>query len=155
MLADPPGPRAYFRDCEVCKTRFASSASHARFCSDACRQVSHAERKRRGPAQIPATCDICGNAFTAGKRNQKRCSPECAAEWKRRDALARITHESKQAAKFRSRQRLGITAACIICSRDMSDFEDLRHFRYTCSAECRAEAMRRKNRRSYENRRAK
>ena len=41
------------------------------------------------------------------------------------------------------------TYRCEICGRSLADLPDLKIYRYTCSPECRHEAMRRKQRRNY------
>jgi predicted nucleic acid-binding Zn ribbon protein len=153
-LADPVPRRVYFSDCAVCGRRFGSSAIHAKFCSGECHRASLAARRRKGPAEIPLMCVVCGRAFIAGRANATTCGMECRAEDKRRRMRERAREPGqRERQKMLARARKSVQVHCTICGRDMGQMPDLQRNRYTCSPECRAEALRRKQRRAYEKRR--
>lgn len=162
--------------CRCCGALFLPRGRRRKFCSPVCREYWREQSTRMRP------CVICAKEFQGRKRNDKTCSPDCRAGHKRRAATARLNgapsvgqvpcrcgwcgkdflgHRAArycstlclQAAKQeRERERVNRESyACAICGKSMAD-ADLKINRYTCSAECRREALRRKQRRSYLNR---
>lgn len=152
-LAASASAGRYRNKCRHCGTEFHTNNLREQLCSEVCRRAVYAARKRKGPARIDAKCAVCSRNFLATKKNATTCSECCRAEDKRRKMrTAGATPEARARQKLLARARHGVKAACTICGRDMSDFENLRINRFTCSETCRVEAVRRRNRRSYESR---
>lgn len=150
LAADRPAG-AYLCECWACGAEFRSRRPDTRFCSPACRRAEHARRRRKGRRELPpVACVMCGREFVPRRKKAKTCSPECRRKYAVRTECERAKRpEVKERAKLLERARNRTTARCRVCGRDMTNYPDLITNRYTCSAECRREAMRRKNRRAY------
>ncbi|MGA2032312.1 MAG: hypothetical protein ABSG68_08665 [Thermoguttaceae bacterium] len=146
-----PPPR-YQRTCRHCGQRFFAARGNAAFCSPACRLADRAKRRRHGPRTERRPCAICGQAFIARRKNHVCCArAECRAAYKSR-LERRRQQRAEVAAARKSRERARIKRdryRCTVCGRPMAGLPDLRRNRYTCSPQCRREALRQKNRRSY------
>lgn len=158
--SEPPAHR-YVTACTECGQNFTTNHTGQLYCKS-CRPIVslrlHREYKRRAPKKTrqPVPCAVCGRVFLPTKKTDKTCGADCRAEYKRwleHDRKAADPDAFRQRQKELNRKRLGTTARCRVCGKDMTDAENLRTNRYTCSPECRAEALRRKNRRAYERRR--
>ena len=58
--------------------RLQLSKVHRMFCSDPCRQAYHNQlRKDKRTEERSKVCEICGEAFTATRRDAKTCSDGC------------------------------------------------------------------------------
>lgn len=145
--------------CDVCGTRFRTRIANRKYCRKRCATVAASAQRlaaRAPPEEIFRDCDICGERFQADRKTGRLCSPNCRAEAKRREAANAAKRPGfTERQKLQARQRNHTTADCIICGRDMTDFDDLRKNRYTCSEECRRLARKAKQRRSYERRKRK
>jgi uncharacterized protein (TIGR02996 family) len=139
--------------CRYCGTPFLPGRrKRKRFCGRPCKEAFRAESTATRP------CVVCGREFAGRKRTDKTCSANCAAEHKRRLERERLARsESARAAKTeRERARVDRDSyTCRVCGKSLADSPDLRTNRYTCSPECRREALRQKSRRSYLNRKGR
>src|SRR5215217_829769 len=55
------------------------------FCSDACRDAYHRQlRKKKNSEEREKVCEVCGEAFTASRRDAKTCSDGCKQKAYRR-----------------------------------------------------------------------
>lgn len=133
------------RPCSVCGRDFAGHKRNEHLCSTDCR----AEHKRRralgrleGEASVGSETRRCARCSTEfiGHANAEYCSADCIRDAKQERERQRVDRERY---------------ACGVCGKSLADAADLRTNRYTCSAECRAEANRRKARRAYIKRRNK
>jgi hypothetical protein len=154
--------------CRHCGALFLAGKRRIKFCSAECRAAHGAE------STAERACVICAGAFRGDRRGAKCCSPDCRSEHKRRRALARMAgaesigsqprvcvecgkdfagHANAQycggdciAAAKKRREQARVDRAnyrCIVCQSPCTG--DLKTNRYTCSPQCRAEALRRKN----------
>jgi hypothetical protein len=83
------------RTCSNCGTRF-HGASHARYCSGACKQAAYRDRKRRGhdaqnhDAKL-RTCVRCGGQFS-GALYGRYCTAACKqAQYRERKTRKTVT----------------------------------------------------------------
>lgn len=158
-VAAPVAVEKYLIECAHCGDDFRAEKPHTRYCSETCRRATHADRRRRRrppTVRSPIPCAICQRSFVPDRNNAVLCSEECRRRYnvlreQRRHELPDVRDRAKQLARL----RLNVQATCIVCRRDMTDLPDLRVNRYTCSDQCRREALRRKNRRTYERRRTR
>jgi len=155
-LENLPSSGKYSTSCDECGAAFRTNHLTRRICGDECRLARAARKKRRGRATHPCKCEVCGRDFAGDRRTATTCSTECRAEKKRRQANAAASDPAyRERQKWLARKRLGVSVTCVICGRDMTEFENLRKNRYTCSENCRREAARQRGKRSYESRRSK
>lgn len=130
------------RPCEVCGTEFTGRKRTDKTCSEECRAESKRRRARArldgnlSLGQVPRTCLRCGASFL-GHGNAGYCSGECLTA-----AKAHRERERVSRADYR----------CTVCGKSLAECGDLKTHRYTCSDECRREAVRQRNRRTYLNR---
>lgn len=134
----PPPPRP----CVVCKRTYQPDRENGRVCPDPeCRaqrkRDAAAARRAGGSASttaVPVECVVCGSTFR-GHPKSLTCGRTCFLARQRENA----------------RRRLGVgDYSCVVCETAITDLGDGRQ-RYTCSAECRAEAARRRAARVYRN----
>ena len=72
--------------------RLQLSKGHRTFRSDPCRQAYHNQlRKEKRTEERKKVCEICGEVFTARRRDQKTCSDGC-----RQKAYQRRNKESQR-----------------------------------------------------------
>jgi len=111
--------RPHEQICDVCGATFITLPNNPnqKRCSLACRLEAKQRWKResawkyRGQEQAQTQtkiCDVCGKSF-APHTNQKRCSPDCDKEFKRRDSLHRWHGEwgraYRQTSKYKETNR--------------------------------------------------
>lgn len=133
------GPAAIPATCTVCEKPFTADRWNAKVCPDPeCR----AEQKRRLANSLTQgrltfghaarQCAVCEIEFH-GHPNSLACSRKCR--------LARL--------RELTRRRLNIeTYHCISCGGEIPPDKNGRVYRYTCSEDCRYQAMSAKNRRA-------
>jgi hypothetical protein len=65
--------------------RFTTSELGRTFCSDACGRAYHNQsRKEKRAEERKKVCEICGEEFTATRRDTKTCSAGCKQKAYRR-----------------------------------------------------------------------
>lgn len=158
--------------CRHCGIKFLPDGRKQHFCGRACQEA------RRAASTAPRPCVVCGAEFAGRKRSDRTCSELCRAEYKRQRARARLAGEEsageslcwcqwcgeefrghktarycsgeclRAAKKVREASRVDRSRySCTVCGKSMTG--DLRAHRYTCSKECRQEALKRRRRRMY------
>jgi len=78
----PDGDDVVTQLCAQCErpmvSRVELSSLQRTFCSDPCRQTYHNQlRKETRVEERKKVCEVCGEEFTATRRDQKTCSKAC------------------------------------------------------------------------------
>lgn len=141
------------KTCKQCGTKFAPTASTARYCSDECRKQvqrrrcrryyhsnpernkervaqKRIERQRRAKRKLQKECEHCGATFQAPNHKYAFCSDECR----------KIVRRQKQNASRVARRRQN-TKKCKECG---STFTPNAKTRIYCTRECYEQAEKRR-----------
>ena len=128
--------------CRECGGAFPTRNLSVRYCSDACRERSHPRYRRargrpgRPSGEATAKCRACGRSFPTPSRAVRYCSDPC-----RKDGYARYHH-----IQWRPRRANERTAKCRVCGKDFATDMGPGKPRVYCSAACRADGTRARNR---------
>ena len=135
--------RVHQTRCRACGKAFRTPSRAVRYCSDACRQRGYAaSRNTAGPLRPhdgTAECRACGKTFRTPSRAIRYCSEPCREEGYARGGNASILRRPRPAPAAKA-------ARCRVCGRSFETGGGPGKPRVYCSAACRAEGERIKNR---------
>jgi endogenous inhibitor of DNA gyrase (YacG/DUF329 family) len=76
------------KDCPQCGKKFVVTGASQIYCSPRCGEIAKPSRQSYKVKNIPAVCEICGNAFLTSKHSRGRtCSIDCTIKLRSKNMM--------------------------------------------------------------------